>query len=89
MTPEVVLDIGREALEVLTVMVMIILLPALAVGLVVSVFQAATSVNEQTLSFIPKLLVTFGVIMVAGPWLLNLLVDYFQRLISNIPGVIG
>jgi len=89
MTPEVVLDIGREALEVLTVMVMIILLPALAVGLVVSVFQAATSVNEQTLSFIPKLLVTFGVIMVAGPWILNLLVDYFQRLFSNIPNVIG
>lgn len=89
MTPEVVLDIGREALEVLTVMVMILLLPALAVGLVVSVFQAATSVNEQTLSFIPKLLVTFGVIMVAGPWILNLLVNYFQRLISNIPSVIG
>jgi len=83
------LDIGREALEVLTVMVMILLLPALAVGLVVSVFQAATSVNEQTLSFIPKLLVTFGVIMVAGPWILNLLVNYFQRLISNIPSVIG
>ncbi len=89
MTPEVVLDIGREALEVLTIMVMIILLPALAVGLVVSVFQAATSVNEQTLSFIPKLLVTFAVIMIAGPWLLNLLVNYFQRLISNIPNVIG
>ena len=83
------MDIGREALEVLTVMVMILLLPALAVGLVVSVFQAATSVNEQTLSFIPKLLVTFGVIMVAGPWILNLLVNYFQRLISNIPSVIG
>lgn len=89
MTPEVVLDIGREALEVLIVIVMITLLPALAVGLVVSVFQAATSVNEQTLSFIPKLLVTFGVLMVAGPWLLNLLVNYFQRLILNIPSVIG
>ena len=89
MTPEVVLDIGRQALEILTVLVMIILLPALAVGLVVSVFQAATSVNEQTLSFIPKLLVTFGVIMVAGPWILNLLVDYFQRLIGSIPSVIG
>ncbi|ALP52691.1 flagellar biosynthetic protein FliQ [Candidatus Tenderia electrophaga] len=89
MTPEVVLDIGTQALQVLTVLVMIILLPALAVGLLVSVFQAATQVNEQTLSFIPKLLVTFGVIMFAGPWLLNLLVNYFQRLISGIPGVIG
>ncbi len=89
MTPEVVLDIGRQALEVLTVLVMIILLPALAVGLLVSVFQAATQVNEATLSFIPKLLVTFGVIMFAGPWILNLLVNYFQRLIMDIPGVIG
>lgn len=89
MTPEVVLDIGTQALQVLTVLVMIILLPALAVGLLVSVFQAATQVNEQTLSFIPKLLVTLGVIMFAGPWLLNLLVNYFQRLISSIPSVIG
>lgn len=89
MTPEVVLDIGRQALEVLTVLVMIILLPALAIGLLVSVFQAATQVNEQTLSFIPKLLVTFAVIMFAGPWILNLLVNYFQRLISDIPSVIG
>lgn len=89
MTPEVVLDIGRQALEVLTILVMIILLPALGVGLLVSVFQAATQVNEATLSFIPKLLVTFGVIMLAGPWILSLLVDYIQRLFSNIPLVIG
>lgn len=89
MTPEVVLDIGRQALEVLTIMVMVILLPALGVGLLVSVFQAATQVNEATLSFIPKLLVTFAVIMWAGPWVLTLLVDYIQRLFSNIPLVIG
>jgi flagellar biosynthetic protein FliQ len=89
MTPETVLDIGRHALEVLTVLVMIILLPALAVGLLVSVFQAATQVNEQTLSFIPKLLVTFAVIMFAGPWILNLLVNYCTKLISDIPSVIG
>jgi len=89
MTPETVLDIGRHALEVLTVLVMIILLPALAVGLLVSVFQAATQVNEQTLSFIPKLLVTFAVIMFAGPWILNLLVNYCTQLISDIPSVIG
>lgn len=89
MTPEVVLDIGRQALEVLTILVMIILLPALGVGLLVSVFQAATQVNEATLSFIPKLLVTFAVIMWAGPWILSLLVDYIQRLFSSIPLVIG
>ena len=56
------------------------LLSALAIGLFIGMFQAATSINEQTLSFIPKLLVTFGVIMFAGPWILNLLVNYFQRL---------
>lgn len=89
MTPEVVLDVGQQALHVLIVLVMILLLPALAVGLLVSVFQAATQVNEQTLSFIPKLLVTFGVLLVAGPWILNLLINYFQRLISDIPMVIG
>ncbi len=89
MTPEVVLDIGRQALELLTVMVMVILLPALAIGLLVSVFQAATQVNEATLSFIPKLLVTFGVIMLAGPWILNMMVNYMQRLITDIPTVIG
>jgi flagellar biosynthetic protein FliQ len=89
MTPETVLDIGRHALEVLTVLVMIILLPALAVGLLVSVFQAATQVNEQTLSFIPKLLVTFAVIMFAGPWIMNLLINYCTQLISDIPSVIG
>jgi len=89
MTPEVVLDIGRGALEVLVVLIMIILLPALAVGLLVSVFQAATQINEQTMSFIPKLLVTFAVLMFGGPWIMNLLIEYIQQLYANIPNVIG
>ena len=89
MTPETVLDIGRGALELLIIMVMVLLLPALAVGLLVSVFQAATQINEQTMSFIPKLLVTFGVLLFGGPWLLNILVEYIDRLYSNIPNVIG
>ncbi|MFC1750700.1 flagellar biosynthesis protein FliQ [Pseudomonadota bacterium] len=89
MTPEVVLEIGRHALEVVIILVSILLLPALAVGLLVSVFQAATQINEQTLSFIPKLLVTFFVLMFAGPWILNLLVVYVQTLITDIPGLIG
>lgn len=89
MTPEVVLEIGRHALEVVIILVAILLLPALAVGLLVSVFQAATQINEQTLSFIPKLLVTFFVIMLAGPWILNLMMTYVQTLITDIPVLIS
>ena len=89
MTPEVVMNIGRDALEMLIVIVAIILLPALAVGLLVSIFQAATQISEQTLSFIPKLMVTFSVIMFAGPWILTMLIEYMKRLIGSIPGIIG
>jgi flagellar biosynthetic protein FliQ len=89
MTEEVVLEIGRHAIQLVIVLVSVLLLPALAVGLLVSVFQAATQINEQTLSFIPKLLVTFIVLIVAGPWILNLLVEYMRTLITDIPGLIG
>ena len=89
MTEEVVLEIGRHAIQLVIVLVSIILLPALAVGLLVSIFQAATQINEQTLSFIPKLLVTFIVLIVAGPWILNLLVEYMRTLFTDIPGLIG
>lgn len=89
MNEEVVLEIGRHAIQITIVLVCILLLPALAVGLLVSVFQAATQINEQTLSFIPKLLVTFVVLIVAGPWILNLLVEYMRTLITDIPSLIG
>ena len=89
MTPESVITIGRQALELLVVLVSIVLLPALAVGLLVAVFQAATQVNEATLSFIPKLLVTFVVLMMVGPWLLKVLMEYVIRLYMSIPGLIG
>ena len=89
MTEEVVLYIGRNAIQLVIVLVSVLLLPALAVGLLVSVFQAATQINEQTLSFIPKLLVTFFVLIIAGPWILNLLVNYMRALINDIPGLIG
>jgi len=89
MTEEVVLEIGRHAIQIVIVLVSILLLPALAVGLLVSVFQAATQINEQTLSFIPKLLVTFVVLIIAGPWILNLLVEYMRTLITDIPSLIG
>ncbi len=89
MTPESVIHIGREALEVTVLLLAVLLLPALAVGLLVSMFQAATQINEVTLSFIPKLLVTLLALVVAGPWMLNVMVDYMRRLIENIPSTIG
>ncbi|RMF16430.1 MAG: flagellar biosynthetic protein FliQ [Gammaproteobacteria bacterium] len=89
MTPEVVLDIFREALYLIVVMVAVIIGPSLAVGLLVSIFQAATQINEQTLSFLPRLLVTLLVLILAGPWLLGRLMDFSQTLIQNIPFVIG
>ncbi len=89
MTPESVIHIGREALEVTVLLLAVLLLPAFAIGLLVSMFQAATQINEVTLSFIPKLLVTLLAIVIAGPWMINVLVDYMRRLIESIPSIIG
>ncbi|MFT6039172.1 MAG: flagellar biosynthetic protein FliQ [Candidatus Azotimanducaceae bacterium] len=89
MTPDLVLDIFKEALMMIVLMVAVLIVPSLLVGLVVSVFQAATQINEQTLSFLPRLLVTLGTIMVLGPWLLNMLMEYATRLLTNIPLMIG
>lgn len=89
MTPETVLSIARQALEITLMLTLVLLLPGLVVGLIVAVFQAATQINEVTLSFIPKLLVTFFVIVLAGPWMLQLIVDYTQRLFEDIPSLIG
>lgn len=89
MTPESVLDVFRHTLEILTILVSIILLPALAVGLLVSMFQAATSINEMTLSFIPKLLITFATLMMAGPFMLTLMLNYLERTFTDIPYLIG
>ncbi|ODN67878.1 MULTISPECIES: flagellar biosynthesis protein FliQ [Methylophaga] len=89
MTPETVLTVMQQTLEVITLLIIVILIPALTVGLMVSMFQAATSINEQTLSFIPKLLVTILVLMVAGPWMLSLVTNYTIRLFENIPYLLG
>ena len=89
MSPESVLTISQQTLEVVIVLVAIILLPALVVGLLVSMFQAATQINEMTLSFIPKLMVTFITLLVAGPWMLRLIVTYTRNLFENIPFIIG
>lgn len=89
MTPGSVLTIFQHALEVILILIMIVLIPALIVGLLVSMFQAATQINEMTLSFIPKLLVTLMTLMIAGPWMLRFLMEYTQRLIMDIPYLIG
>ncbi len=89
MTPEAVLTVFQQTLELLVVLIMIVLLPALFVGLLVAMFQAATQINEMTLSFIPKLLVTLAVLILAGPWMLQTLLDFTRRLFDNIPMLIG
>jgi flagellar biosynthetic protein FliQ len=89
MTPEVVLSLFGEAFWLIVLLVSIIIVPSLLVGLVVSTFQAATQINEQTLSFLPRLLITLLVIMWAGPWILAKLTTHFTTLVKNIPYVIG
>jgi flagellar biosynthetic protein FliQ len=89
MTPEVVMDIFADAFYLTILMLIVIVGPGLVVGLIVSMFQAATQINEQTLSFLPRLLVTITTLMVAGPWLLGRFMDLFNRLYSSVPGLIG
>lgn len=89
MNPETVMTIGRQALELTVLVSAPLLLAALITGLLVSIFQAATQINEMTLSFIPKLLVMVVVMIVAGPWMINLMVDYMRQLFSSIPGLVG
>ena len=83
MTPEVAIEIVREGLYLILLMVTVIITPSFIVGLMVSVFQAATQINEQTLSFLPRLLVTLTVIIVMGPWMAQRLLEYFERLIEK------
>ncbi|WP_415886923.1 flagellar biosynthesis protein FliQ [Neptuniibacter sp. QD37_6] len=89
MTPEVVLSLFGEAFWLIVVIVTVIIVPSLIVGLAVSTFQAATQINEQTLSFLPRLIITILVIMWAGPWLLTKLTEHFTNLVKNIPYLIG
>ena len=89
MTPEVVADLMREALYLAMVLVSVIIIPSLVVGLIVSVFQAATQINEQTLSFLPRLIVTLVTLVVLGPWLGGLVTDFTERLIVDIPTLLG
>lgn len=89
MTPESVMTIGRHAIEVTLMVAAPMLLTALAVGLVVSIFQAATQINEMTLSFIPKLIGIFAAMIFAGPWMLSVLANYMRHMFTSIPGMVG
>ena len=89
MTPESVLTIAQQALFVTLLLAAPPLLAALLTGLLVSVFQAATQINEMTLSFIPKLLAIFVVLVVFGPWMLAVFLGYMHELFAGIPGFIG
>ena len=89
MTPTTVIDLGRQALELTLLVSAPLFIAALATGLVVSIFQAATQINEQTLSFVPKLVATFITLVLAGPWMITTLTDFMRRLFELIPTMIG
>ncbi len=89
MDADTVISIGQQALEVITLLAAPILLSALAIGLLIAMFQAATQINEMTLSFVPKLMVVVFVLMSTGPWLLRVLTGYTEQLILSIPSLIG
>ena len=88
MGPETIIDLFNSALHLVFIMVAIIILPGLVVGLIISVFQAATQINEQTLSFVPRLLVTIIALLFLGPWLLKQLMQFTEELIENITSYI-
>ncbi|HEY0489158.1 flagellar biosynthesis protein FliQ [Massilia sp. RP-1-19] len=89
MTPESVMTMGRTAMEVTLMVAAPMLLVALIIGLIVSIFQAATQINEATLSFIPKLVGIFVALVIAGPWMLAVMLDYMRGVFTGIPGLIG
>ena len=89
MDPQQVFTFGQQGMYLLLMVSAPVLLTILAVGLVVSIFQAATQLHEATLSFVPKLIAAVAVLAVAGPWMLTTLVEYLQRMLQAIPGVVG
>ncbi|QFU00123.1 Flagellar biosynthetic protein FliQ [Halomonas sp. THAF5a] len=89
MTPEEVMNIAYQGMRVTLLLAGPLLITALATGLLVSLFQAATQINEMTLSFIPKILAVFAVLVLAGPWLLTLIMTFTRELFGNIPAMIS
>lgn len=89
MTPTAVVEIGRQAVEVTLLVSLPLFAAALITGLIVSIFQAATQINEMTLTFVPKLGAIFITLVLAGPWMITLLTDFMRRLFESIPAFIG
>lgn len=89
MSPEMFVDVLRDALFLVILLVSAIILPSLFVGLIVAIFQAATSINEQTLSFLPRLIVTLLALIFGGHWFTRVIMEYTQELILSIPTVVG
>jgi flagellar biosynthetic protein FliQ len=89
MTPETIYRIGQDAMVVAVKLTAPVLLPSLVIGLIIAMFQAATQINEMTLTFVPKLIIIGIVLLVMGPWMLQMFLDYFQGLIRDIPHLIG
>ena len=89
MTSQLVLTMGRDALTLLLTISLPVLGVVMAVGLVVSIFQAVTQIHEATLAFVPKLVAAVVVFTIAGPWMITTLVDYLRRTIESIPSVVG
>jgi len=83
------MDVGRSAMYVTVLVSAPLLLSALASGLIIGIFQAATQIQEMTLSFIPKLMAIAVALVLAGPWMLRVLIDFTQRLYGSIPGLTG
>lgn len=89
MTPESVMTLGRQGMEVMLMVSAPLLLVTLVVGLIISVFQAATQINDASLSFVPKLVAVVASLIITGPWILTIMTDYMRRLLTDLPGLIG
>ena len=89
MTPESVMTLGRTAMEMTILVASPVLLVTLVVGLIVSIFQAATQINDASLSFIPKIIAVLATFAIAGPWMLTLMTDYMRQVLTDLPGMVG
>ncbi|MDR0716816.1 MAG: flagellar biosynthesis protein FliQ [Azoarcus sp.] len=89
MTPTAVIELGRQAVEVTLMVSAPLFLSALITGLTISIFQAATQINEMTLTFVPKLVAIFVTLVLAGPWMITMITDFMRRLFTSIPAMIG
>jgi flagellar biosynthetic protein FliQ len=89
MTPQIILDVFGEAIWLVITLVLVIVVPSLLVGLLIAIFQAATQINEQTLSFLPRLMVILLIILLMGPWMVTKLTDQFHKIFESIPVIIG